>query len=60
MTVAPMPISAQIIHEGKYDPRMFRDGAELHPVSTRTQEPVRAYKQSSARVLAQTPAVLAL
>jgi hypothetical protein len=27
-----MPINAQIIHDGKYDPRMFLDGAELHPL----------------------------
>ncbi len=24
-------MSAQIIQEGKYEPRMLRDGAELHP-----------------------------
>src|SRR5437870_3830814 len=33
-TVAPMPISAQIIHDGKYEPRMFLDGAELHPLNS--------------------------
>jgi hypothetical protein len=39
---------------------MFREGAELHPVRDRTEEPISAYKQTSARVLAQVPAVLAL
>jgi hypothetical protein len=33
-TVAPKAISAQIIHDGKYDPRMFLDGAELHPLNS--------------------------
>ena len=32
MTMAkPMPINTQIIQDGKYEPRIFVDGAALHP-----------------------------
>jgi len=58
--VAAKPIRAQIIQDGKYDPRMLRDGAELHPVRHRTEEPISAYEESSARRLAPIPLVLAL
>jgi hypothetical protein len=27
----PMPTSAQTIHDGKYEPKMLREGAPLHP-----------------------------
>jgi hypothetical protein len=59
-TVAIKPIRAQIIQDGKYDPRMFREGAELHPVSKTTEEPISAYKERSVRVPAHSAAMLGL
>src|SRR5258706_16435212 len=48
-TVAPMPISAQIIHDGKYEPRMFLDGAELHPLNSVSAAAVDARSRSLPR-----------
>src|SRR4030095_12660148 len=42
-TVAHIPITAQIIHDGKYDPRMFRDGAELQPDRNIANEPITTH-----------------
>jgi hypothetical protein len=35
-SATPRPTSAQTIHEGKYEPRILRDGAPLQPASRPT------------------------
>src|SRR6516164_7335675 len=55
-TVAANPTSAQIIHDGKYEPRILREGDELHPVRTRTTHasaviPTHAYRLNAIRAL---------
>jgi len=51
-TVAHKPARTQSIHDGKYEPKIFRDGAELHPVRTLSEAATTTPLPTAVRQLA--------
>ena len=54
-TVAHKPARTQTIHDGKYEPKIFRDGAELHPVRTLSEAATTTPLPTAVRQLAPKP-----